>query len=74
MKVIGHEAVGVNLPAGLFAGLSQGLQKAVAVEVIFEEGFAPVAAIHNVVDSARVLNSQFARHGPALCLKGRLCQ
>jgi hypothetical protein len=63
----------VNLPAGLFAGLSQGLQKATAVVVIFENGFAPVAAIHYVVDSARGIELAIcAAQGP-LCATRAIC-
>ena len=63
MKVVGHEAPGVDLPAGFLAGLAQGFQKALAVLVVLENIFAPVAPIHEVVNGAGILDSEFAWHG-----------
>ena len=46
MKVIPHEAIGVHLPTGLFAGFGKRLQEAAPVNVIQEDNLAPVATIH----------------------------
>ena len=62
--MIGHEAIGMNLPTGLDAGLTQRSQEALAVSVILENGFAAVAAIHDVIDRARILDSQLPSHAP----------
>jgi hypothetical protein len=62
MKMIRHEDVGVNLPAGLAARLTQRLDEALLIRVVFEDGFAPVPAIHDVVNRARILDSQLAGH------------
>ena len=52
----------MNLPTRLQADLTQRGQENLAVGVVVEDRFAPVPTIHNVVDSARVLNPKFARH------------
>jgi hypothetical protein len=41
--VISHEAIGVNLPAGLFAGLAQRAEESLAILVIQENQFTPVS-------------------------------
>ena len=57
VKVIHHQAVGVDLPAGLAASFAQRVQKALAVLVVLKDRIPAVASIHDVVDGARVLNS-----------------
>ena len=57
VKMIRHEAIGMNLPARLAARLAQGLDKPLAVGVVVKDRFAPVPTIHDVV-----LNPKFARH------------
>lgn len=57
--VIAHEAIGMNLPAGLLAGL----QKIVTVDIIQVNVFTPIPAAHDVVHRSRILNAQMARHG-----------
>ena len=66
MKMIGHEAEGVDLPAGFFAGGTKGLQETAAVGVVAEGGFAMVAAAHEVVDGTGELNAQGAGRGECL--------
>src|SRR5438034_6381923 len=51
VKMIRHEAIGMNLPAGLAARLAQGLDKPLAVGVVVEDRFAPVPTIHDMVES-----------------------
>ena len=53
--MVGHQAIGVHLPAGLLA------RKAEAVMVVLENVVAPIATIHQVIDGARILDSKFAR-------------
>jgi hypothetical protein len=50
------------LPARLGASLIQPVDEALAIRVIHEDLFAPVSAIHDVVNRARVLDSQLAGH------------
>ena len=60
MKMIRHEDIGMNLPARLGACLSQGLEEPLPIPVILEDRLAPVPAIHDVLDGARILDSQLA--------------
>lgn len=49
MKMISHEASGMELPACLVARLAQGGEEAPAILIVLEDRFAPVAAIHAVI-------------------------
>ncbi len=60
MKMIGHQAKGVNLSGRLLASLSQRDRKLLMIEVIVENGFAAIATTHNVVNRTRILNPQLA--------------
>ena len=60
MEMIAHETIRMDLPAGLGAGFGERGEEAAVVEVVAEDGFAAVAAIHDVVDRAGVLPSQLA--------------
>ena len=57
MKMIRHEDIGVNLPTRLGASLAQRLNEALAIRVIHEDQFAPVTAIHDVINRADLLDS-----------------
>jgi len=57
MKMIRHEDIGVKLPAGLCANLAQRLNEALAIPIIHEDQFAPVTAIHDVINRADLLDS-----------------
>jgi hypothetical protein len=56
MKVSGHQAIGVHLPTGLFAGLGQGFEEPVAVGLVHEDFLAAIAAIHQVIDGTGLLD------------------
>ena len=62
MKVIVHQAIGLHLPTGLAARLSQSLKKALAVAVILKEGFASIPAIHHMINRSGILDSKFSGH------------
>jgi len=49
MKVIAHQAPGVDLPVGLLTGLAKCLQKKLAVFRGAEDGFAMVATVQEYV-------------------------
>jgi hypothetical protein len=52
----------VNLPTGLGASLAQRVDEALAIRIIHEDPFAPVTAIHDVINRASILDSQLAGH------------
>ena len=60
MKMVRHEDIGVNLPARLSANLAQRLNEALAIRIVHEDQFAPVTAIHDVINRASILDSQLA--------------
>ena len=60
MKMIRPEDRGVNLPIRLGANLAQRLDEALAIRIIHENPFAPVTAIHDVINRASTLDSQLA--------------
>jgi hypothetical protein len=64
MKVIAHQAIGMHLPAGLFASLAQSLQESVPVLVVSENRLAAITAIHDMVHCPGILDAQLASHGP----------
>ena len=57
MKIIRHEDIGVNLLARLSARLSQRVDEALAIRIIHEDPFAPVTAIHDVINRTSILDS-----------------
>ncbi len=52
----------MNLPPGCFAGLRERLDEALRVLLVEKDGFPAVAAVHDVVDGAGVLDAEFASH------------
>jgi hypothetical protein len=73
MEMIRHEDIGVNLPARLSASLAQRGDEALAIRIIHEDQFAPVTAIHDVINRASILDSQLPGLGrtaalAALCI------
>ena len=62
MLVVVHEAKGVNLPSSFLAGLLQGREEMPAIIVVAENGFFVIAAIHDVVNCARILHSYLSSH------------
>ena len=62
MKMIRHQDVGVNLTTRPGARLAQRLDETLAIRVIHKDLLTPVAAIHEMVDRAGILDSQLAGH------------
>ena len=50
------------LPTGLSAGLTQSIQETLSNAVVPKDCFPAIPPIHDVVDRARILDSQLARH------------
>jgi len=55
MRVIRHEAEGMNLPTSLGARLAQRVEELLAILVIPEKLLAPVATVHYVVNRTGVI-------------------
>ncbi len=63
----------MNLPARLGASFAQRLSEALAIRIIHEDQFAPVTAIHDVINRASLLDFQLSGHDgraalAALCI------
>jgi hypothetical protein len=67
MEVVAHQAISMDLPKRLLAGLSQRLQKTLLILVVFENGLPTVAAIHYVIYSSGILESELTRHRGIVC-------
>jgi hypothetical protein len=65
MKMISHETKGMELPAGLVTGFAEGMEEAAPILVIFEDRFAAVPPIHQMIDGAGELDAQRSGHGPS---------
>src|SRR5208282_6646879 len=64
VKMVGHQAPGMDLLAGFFTRLVQRLYKRPEVLLLLEDGVTPIPSAHDVVNSPGILNAQFSRHDP----------
>jgi hypothetical protein len=62
MKMITHQAIGVNLPPSSPAGLGQQLKEELPIGVMSKDCFAPVTTAKHVIDRARILDAQRSGH------------
>jgi len=63
VKMVSHEAPGVDLEFGFEAGFAEGFEEKFTIGIVEEDVFAPVAAAHDVVKSSGKLDTWFAGHG-----------
>ena len=63
MKMIVHQAIGVDLPTGLGAGFGQGGQEQLPVSVVQEDRFPAIAPAHQMINRSRILQTKLSRHG-----------
>jgi hypothetical protein len=63
VEMIGHQAKGMHLPGGFGAGFVKRFEEAFTIAVVLKDGFAAVAAVHDVVKGAGVLDAELAGHG-----------
>lgn len=64
MKMIAHQAIGMNLPPVFWADLAQGREEETPVTVLLKDGLASIATVHRVIDRSRKLASDLAQHEP----------
>ncbi len=62
MKMIAHEAIGVNLPLSLVAGFGQGGQEYPAVLRIAEDFLPAIPPVHHMVDRSGKFMAHLAWH------------
>ena len=61
--VIRHEAIGMNLKAGLLAGFSRRFQEQLAILLFAENRLAAISAAHDMINGSRKLDADFSWHG-----------
>src|SRR5437899_97965 len=61
--MIAHEAIGMNLPPGLFARFGQRLNEVMAVHIAQENIIALIPSAHHMIHRTGKLQSKLARHG-----------
>jgi len=62
VKMVAHQAAGVDLPAGPLAGLGQGLEEVLSIDVVDKNVLLAVTPAHDVVNGAGILDSHFPWH------------
>ena len=73
MKMVAHEAPGMDLPFGPGAGFAESGQEALAIVIVFEDVAVLVDTIDDVVNGAGLFHAQLAWHGQENALKRELC-
>ena len=63
MKMIGHQTIRMHLPARFDACFTERAEEPLAIFVILEDGLAPISPIHQVINRARIFDSELSRHG-----------
>jgi hypothetical protein len=74
VEVIAHEAIGVNEPIGLDAGLVECAEEQLVINIIAEYGFTAISSIHDVVDRSGVLDAQLTSHRYCFGRTGGSCK
>jgi hypothetical protein len=62
VKMVGHEAVGVNLPAGLLTSLSQSAKELGSILVVVKNVLPMIAAANDMIARTFILDAKWARH------------
>src|SRR5215218_3506838 len=66
VEVVGHQAIGMNLPTRLGTCFSQCGEEPLAIGVVLENSLSTVATVHDVIDRTRILDSQLAGHSGSM--------
>jgi hypothetical protein len=70
MKMIDHQAEGMNLEASLLAGFTQSFKEKLPIGVGAHDAFAAIASTQHMVDGAWILHTEFPSHPPIIVLEG----
>ena len=74
VEMITHQTIGVHLPVGLPARFGQRLQEPLPVVSVAEYGPATIAAVDQVINRPRILDSQFPCHDAYATIRRPSCQ
>src|ERR1700722_12037245 len=61
MKVVAHQYISMDAPAGPLASLPESRQKGPAVLVVSVNGFPPIPAVKNEIDGSGEFDARFTR-------------
>ena len=56
VKMIAHQAIGVDLPVGLGTSFTEGGEEAMTIGVVGEDGLAAVAPAHQMINRAGIFD------------------
>ena len=62
VKVIAHQAPGMDLPTGFRTGLMQGGQKPLVIQAVAKNLVPPISATHHMINRPGILNPQRSWH------------
>jgi hypothetical protein len=62
VKVIGHQAIRVNLKPRLVAGFGQSLEKILPIDIARKDALTTITTAHYMINRASILNSDFPGH------------
>jgi hypothetical protein len=65
MKMIGHQAISVNLPIGFLACLGQGSDEVLSINIILENVLPPISLAHDVIFGSWKFYPHFSWHATA---------
>ena len=68
MKMVAHKAIGVDLPFGLLAGLTQRGEKALSILIVPENQLALIAPVHHMIHRTGVLDPHLPWHQAQLTM------
>jgi len=66
MILVTHQAIGMDLPAGLLASLGEGLEEIVPIHVVEIDLLAAIPTAHDMVDRAGILDAHLRWHRATL--------
>ena len=64
MKMVGHQDLDMNLPAGAGTALGEEFEEGPPIGVVLEDRFATIATVEQVVDGTGILEPKLAWHTP----------
>src|SRR3954465_3173961 len=64
MKMVGHEAKGVHLESRLLRRFAECFEEELPISNVSDDSLTMIAPAHDVIDSARILHTEFASHWP----------
>jgi hypothetical protein len=74
VKVIAHQAIGMNLPSRALAGTLDNLEKQSPIHVIPNDRLPPIASAQDMVNRAGIFYPQWSGHDAKVIRIGDLCQ